>query len=231
MTTFTELQAQMTGPGGPFETCTEVIDTGLGEVEMTMYAQRFGDLRQVAQFAALAHGDKEFIVYGDRRITFAEFFAQANTISAALLAAGVVKGDRVAVLSQNNPEWCLTFWATVNIGAVLVGLNGWWTTDEILYGLEDSGAKVLVVDSKRFTRITTEINNIDTLERVYLVDVDPGESGSTSAKVPRSPSCPRRRTARLPTPPSSWTRATTPSSSTPRAPPAARRAPSAPIAR
>ena len=183
MTTFTELQAQMTGPGGPFETQTEVIDTGLGEVEMTMYAQRFGDLRQVAQFAALAHGDKEFIVYGDRRITFAEFFAQANTISAALLAAGVVKGDRVAVLSQNNPEWCLTFWATVNIGAVLVGLNGWWTTDEILYGLEDSGAKVLVVDSKRFTRIATEINNIDTLERVYLVDVDPGESGSTSAKV------------------------------------------------
>ena len=136
MTTFTELQAQMTGPGGPFETQTEVIDTGLGEVEMTMYAQRFGDLRQVAQFAALAHGDKEFIVYGDRRITFAEFFAQANTISAALLAAGVVKGDRVAVLSQNNPEWCLTFWATVNIGAVLVGLNGWWTTDEILYGLD-----------------------------------------------------------------------------------------------
>ena len=64
MTTFTELQAQMTGPGGPFETQTEVIDTGLGEVEMTMYAQRFGDLRQVAQFAALAHGDKEFIVYG-----------------------------------------------------------------------------------------------------------------------------------------------------------------------
>jgi len=179
MTTFTELQARLTGPGGPFETHSETIDG----VEMTTFAQRFGDLRQVAQFAALAHGDKEFIVYGDRRITFAEFFAQADAMSAALTAAGVAKGDRVAVLSQNNPEWCLAFWATVNIGAVLVGLNGWWTTDEILYGLDDSGAKVLVVDAKRFARIAAEIDGIDTLEHVYLIDVDPADSGSTSGKV------------------------------------------------
>ena len=54
------------------------------------------------------------------------------------------RSHRVAVLAQNNPEWCLTFWGTVSIGGVLVGLNGWWTTDEVMYGLEDSGAKVLV---------------------------------------------------------------------------------------
>ena len=47
----------------------------------------------------------------------------------------------MAVLSQNNPEWCLTFWAAVSMGAILVGLNGWWKADEILYGLQDSGAE------------------------------------------------------------------------------------------
>ncbi|MFN8053164.1 MAG: class I adenylate-forming enzyme family protein [Acidimicrobiales bacterium] len=182
---FIELEAQLTGPGGAFETQREVIDG----VEMTTYVSRFGDLRQVAQFAAAAHGDKEFIVYGDRRITFAEFFDQANTASASLSAAGVAHGDRVAVLSQNNPEWCISFWATVDIGAVLVGLNGWWTTDEVLYGLDDSGAKVLVADRKRFERIRDEIDGIAGLERVYLVDADPSEfpgpDGTPSPKLHR----------------------------------------------
>src|SRR3546814_5149363 len=75
----------------------------------------------------------------------------------------IAKGDRVAVLSQNNPEWCLSFWATVQQGAILVGLNGWWTTDEIEYGLQDSGAKVLVADRKRFERSeahTSELKSI-----------------------------------------------------------------------
>ena len=146
-------------------------------------------IEPLTEFAAAAHGDKEFIVYGDRRITFAEFFDQANTASASLSAAGVAHGDRVAVLSQNNPEWCISFWATVDIGAVLVGLNGWWTTDEVLYGLDDSGAKVLVADRKRFERIRDEIDGIAGLERVYLVDADPSEfpgpDGTPSPKLHR----------------------------------------------
>jgi long-chain acyl-CoA synthetase len=136
---------------------------------MKVFSSRFPSLRSVLEFAPM-HGDKEFIVYGGRRITFAEFFRLANSVSAHLAAdAGVAKGDRVAVLSQNNPEWCLAFWGTVNLGAILVGLNGWWTTDEIAYGLEDSGAKVLVVDPKRLERI---IDLLDALpvERVYVVD-------------------------------------------------------------
>ena len=138
----------------------------------------------VAQFAA-AHGDKEFLVYGDRRLTFTDFLAASNSVSNGLLAAGVRHGDRVAVLAQNSPEWCMAFWGTVDIGAVLVGLNGWWNTDEIIYGLEDSGAKVLVVDTKRFARIADAVDGIDTLERVYLTDADPEDlsGGSHSPKL------------------------------------------------
>ena len=85
-------------------------------------------------------GDQTFLVYGDRRIAFGEFFRLANSASAALRDDfGVAHGDRVAVLSANNPEWCVSFWATVNLGGILVGLNGWWKTDEIIYGLQDSG--------------------------------------------------------------------------------------------
>ncbi len=173
MSAISEIRAQLTGPGGAFEVGKDVVDG----VAMRVYTSRFPDLSVVAQFG-MAHGDKEFIVYGDRRISFADFLATSNSVANHLRSdAGVVHGDRVAVLSQNNPEWCMSFWGTVNIGAVLVGLNGWWTTDEVLYGLEDSGAKVLVVDAKRFARITEHIDAIETLERVYLIDADPADFG------------------------------------------------------
>lgn len=164
------IRERLTGPGGQFETVREVVDGH----EMTVYKDRFPDLRTVAQLAA-AHGDKEFLVHGDRRITFRDFLAASNSVSAALAALGVGHGDRVAVLAQNCPEWCMAFWGTVDIGAVLVGLNGWWNTDEIVYGLEDSGARVLVADRKRYERIAQEVDGIDTLEHVFLVDADPAE--------------------------------------------------------
>ncbi len=170
------IREQLTGPGGPFEIVRDVV----AGVEMKVFKDRFPSLRVVAQFGA-AHGDKEFIVYGDRRITFADFLASANSVSNALLGLGVANGDRVAVLAQNCPEWCTTFWGTVDIGAVLVGLNGWWNTDEIIYGLEDSGARILVVDAKRYERIADAVDAIDTLERIYLIDGD--ASAAASPKV------------------------------------------------
>lgn len=175
-----DIRAQLTGPGGPFEIVTEQIDGH----DLKVFKERFPNLRVVAQFAA-AHGDKEFLVYGDRRITFSDFLAASNSVSNALLDAGVGRGDRVAVLAQNCPEWCMAFWGTVDIGAVLVGLNGWWNTDEIVYGLEDSGAKVLVVDAKRYARIADAVDGIETLERVYLTDADPADisGGAPSPKL------------------------------------------------
>lgn len=172
MKTVADIRAQLTGPGGPFEVTSGTVNG----VEMTLYASRFPSLRTVFQFGQ-AHGERTFIVHGERRITYTEFTRAANSVSAHLATdAGVGPGDRVAVLSQNNPEWCLTFWATVNLRAILVGLNGWWTTDEILYGLEDSGAKVLVIDARRLERIRDHLDEIPA-ERVYLIDGDAAALG------------------------------------------------------
>ncbi|NLV56357.1 MAG: long-chain fatty acid--CoA ligase [Acidimicrobiales bacterium] len=174
MTTHAEAVAQLTAPGGPFA----IVETEVDGVPMRMYESRFGSLRDVLAMGS-GHGDATFIVYGDRRISFAEFAAEANSIAAALAERGVGRGDRVAVLSANNPEWCTTFWATVSLGAILVGLNGWWKTDEVLYGLTDSGAKVLVADGPRFERIAAEVagGQLPDLEAVFLIDGDPASGG------------------------------------------------------
>jgi long-chain acyl-CoA synthetase len=174
MPTSAEVRAQLTGPGGMFEVTT---DTVLGR-EMEVYASRMPSLRSVLEVGALRGDDQTFIAYGDRTYGFGTFVRAANGVAHALRDRfGVAKGDRVAVLSQNNPEWCLTFWATVQQGAILVGLNGWWTTDEIEYGLQDSGAKVLVADRKRFERIAGSLGTAPDLEHVFLVDCTPSDLG------------------------------------------------------
>ncbi len=174
MTTLAEARASLIGPGGAFEVTTEVVD---GQ-ELRVYKDRLPNLRAVGEIAALRGDEQPFIVYGDRRIGFTEFFRLANSVSATLRDRfGVAHGDRVAVLSANNPEWCLSFWGTVDIGAILVGLNGWWKTDEIIYGLQDSGARVLMVDRGRFERIADALDDLPDLEAVFLIDADPADFG------------------------------------------------------
>src|SRR5579872_6184474 len=159
----------LTGPGGMFEITTETVRG----IPMKVYANRFRSLREVTAMGQARAAD-EYIVHGDTRLTYGEVVAQANSVSAHLAAdAGVGPGDRVAILSANHPGWVQAFWGIVDLGAIVVGLNGWWKTDEILYGLADSGSKVLVADKARFDRIADA--DLDPVEAVYLIDGTPAD--------------------------------------------------------
>ncbi len=162
----------LTGPGGAFEVVTEDV----GGRPLQVYKSRMPSLRSVAEVALMRGDEQTFISYGEQTYGFNRFVQLANSVAHALHDRfGVGHGDRVAVLSANNPEWCMSFWATVTNGAVLVGLNGWWKTDEVLYGLQDSGAKVLVADAARFQRIAKDLDQAPDLEHVFLIDADPAE--------------------------------------------------------
>ncbi len=174
MPTSAEIRAELTGPGGMFEVVTEPV---LGR-PTEVYKSRMPSLRSVAEVGMMRGDDQTFIVYGDRTYGFGTFVQTANGIAHALRDRfGLGKGDRVAVLSQNNPEWCMAFWATVSQGAILVGLNGWWTTEEVIYGLQDSGSVVLVADRKRFERIAGALDDLPDLRYVFLVDCTPSDVG------------------------------------------------------
>jgi long-chain acyl-CoA synthetase len=171
MPNLAEVRAQLTGPGGPFEVVTEDV---LGR-PMQVYKDRMRTLRAIPE-AAIGRGDDTFLAHGDRTYGFRDFVEQTNGLARALAdRCAIGPGDRLAVLSQNNPEWCLTFWATVSMGAILVGLNGWWKADEIVYGLQDSGAKVLVADAKRFERVADRLDEAPELTHVLLIDAGPDD--------------------------------------------------------
>jgi steroid-24-oyl-CoA synthetase len=148
MTTREELRARLTGPGGMFEIVEESV---LGE-RMQVFKNRPRSLRELLAQSAL-HGEKEYLVQGDRRIRYADHVKLVASLAAVLRDRyGIGKGDRVAVLAENRVEWPLAFWATQSLGAITAALNGWWTADEIAYGLADSEPKLLIADRKRLAR-------------------------------------------------------------------------------
>jgi acyl-CoA synthetase (AMP-forming)/AMP-acid ligase II len=154
MPTLEEIEAQLTGPGGPFEVVQEPV---LGEV-MPVFKDRHPNLRAILQ-ESVGHGDREYIVLDDLRISFAEHARIVASVAKALRERfGVEKGDRVAILAANCPEWVFSFWAAISLGAIPVGLNGWWAGDEILYGVSDSDPRVLIGDRKRLARIEPTIS-------------------------------------------------------------------------
>jgi long-chain acyl-CoA synthetase len=144
-----EIEAELIGPGGPFELAVESV---LGE-QIKVFKNRDRSLREILVNSA-NHGDNEFIVCEEQRITFRQHLARVSAVAYRLRHNyGVNPGDRVAILADNHPQWIITFWATVSIGAICVGLNGWWNKDEILHALEDALPRLLVGDRKRLARI------------------------------------------------------------------------------
>ena len=184
MADIAEVTRQLIGEGGQFEVVTT---TEIDGRPMKVYKDRLPSLRFVSEVFGAAHGDKEFVVHGEERTTYAEFLGEVNALSAWLAGQGVGKGDRVAVLSQNNPQWCASFWATVDMGAILVGLNGWWNADEIVYGLNHSGARVLVADAKRFERLAPHLAEVPAVEHVVLIDAEPSAFASFTDGVDAPP--------------------------------------------
>jgi acyl-CoA synthetase (AMP-forming)/AMP-acid ligase II len=157
MSDLSAIEAQLTAPGAPFELAEEDV---LGE-RVRVFANRARSLRDLL-LRAREFADAEYLVFVDdgveRRYTFGEHEQLVARAAAAFSARfDVGPGDRVALLAANCPEWVISFWATVSSGAICVGLNGWWTEDEIRYGVEHCQPKVVIADRKRAARIEGDL--------------------------------------------------------------------------
>jgi acyl-CoA synthetase (AMP-forming)/AMP-acid ligase II len=155
-----DVTAHLTGPGGPFEI---VLEDVLGE-QLPVLKSRPRSLRQMLADSA-KHGDREYLVHEDRRISYAEHARMVSSTARALEERyGVGKGDVVGILAANSPDWPIFFWATVSLGAVVASMNGWWTTSEIEYGIAKTEPKLLVGDRRRLDRVAESRLDVPILE-------------------------------------------------------------------
>ncbi|WP_314173873.1 long-chain-fatty-acid--CoA ligase [Streptomyces winkii] len=100
------------------------------------------NLAVVLENSAREHPDREALILGDTRMSYAEVDAAASRIAAALAAHGISPGDRVAVSCPNLPYFPCVYFGALKAGAVVVPLNILLTDREIAYHLEDSAAKI-----------------------------------------------------------------------------------------
>ena len=158
-----QAHAILSGPG----MVTEVAEETIRGIRTKVWKNLPPTLRSVVE-ASRAHGERIFLVYEDERVSFEAFHRAVAALAAELASQGVVKGDRVAVVMRNIPEWVVAFYAAACLGAVVTPLNAWWTGPELEYGLTDSGTKALLVDRERYERLTEHLPNCPDLVRVYV---------------------------------------------------------------
>jgi len=156
----------MIGEGGPFA----FSDTEVRGMTMKTFDSAPPNLRLVWE-SSIAHGDKPYLVFEDEVITYAEAHATVRALAHYLSAQGVKEGDRVAIAMRNYPEWALSYWAIVSLGAAAVGVNAWWTSTELEYGLNDSRPKVVIADDERLERLAPILDGLRDGGSMHVVSV------------------------------------------------------------
>lgn len=145
-----EALLSLTAPGEAYEL-----------IEVEMFANRRARVFKNAPLTlpdiyATTRSDLPFLVYEGERLTFEETWLRSCALAHALAhRVGIEKGDRVAIAMRNFPEWVIAFNAITSIGAIAVAMNALWQTNEMEFGLRDSGARFLFADAERLERLST----------------------------------------------------------------------------
>ncbi len=103
-------------------------------------------------------------------------------IALGLADLGVKAGDRVAIISENRPEWSLTDLAILSLRAVNVPIYTTQAVEQIRYILEDSGAKILCISGRKIFKHAEEaILSVERLEKLIFFDADAIPENSSKA--------------------------------------------------
>ena len=158
-----DANAALGAPGSPLALNQVEIDG----VVYDNYAEAPLHLRALFQGGHAAFAARDFLIYQNERVTFDAMARAVAHFAVALRDTyGLRKGDRMAIIMRNYPQWPVAFFAALSLGVIVTPMNSWWTADELEYGVNDSGAKLAVVDPQIFKRIGehwSAMPNLDTI--------------------------------------------------------------------
>jgi len=159
-----EANAALAAPGSPLE----LEDATIAGVPHKVYKNAPPTLPAILELSK-SFGDRELLVYENERVTFTAHARAAEHLAGAFIHEfGIGKGDRIAIIMRNYPQWSVAFWAATLAGAIVTPMNSWWTGEELEYGLRDSGARLAVVDGQIFERIREHRDNCPDLAHILI---------------------------------------------------------------
>ncbi len=110
------------------------------------------------------------LIYQEAKLTYSELNGLANRFANTLLAMGVRKGDRVALLLPNCPQFLISYYGALKAGATVVASNPLWVAREVEHQLQDCGAETIVVLSRRYPLINN-VRASTALKRVIVTNI------------------------------------------------------------
>ena len=125
---------------------------------------------EFARRARSLYPDREAVVDGDARWTYAEFFARCDRWSSALRRLGVVQGDRVAYIAPNTHAQLEAFYAVPQLGAVLVPLNYRLLPSDWVYMVNHSGSRVVCVHQDYLDLVEKVRNEMPAVEHFVALE-------------------------------------------------------------
>jgi long-chain acyl-CoA synthetase len=120
------------------------------------------------------------LVFQGRTLTYADLDDLADLSAAALSGLGVTKGDRVALVAGNVPEFVSTLYGVLRVGAVVCPLNVQLTPEELGYILADAGARVAVTEMATLPPVLAVRDRVADLETILVIGGPPAPTGTLS---------------------------------------------------
>lgn len=125
--------------------------------------------------AAAAHPDRLFLAWENERFSYAQMEAATNRFANSFAGLGVRKGDRVALLMRNRPEYLWAIWGLGKIGAIPVTVNTSAKKDLLAYFIAQSRSATLMVADEFAAEIAELAPQLPDLRRILLVDAERSE--------------------------------------------------------
>ena len=103
-------------------------------------------------------------------ISSAELYRNVVGLARAFEMWGIGKGDRIAILSENRPQWTISDFAILSLGAVTVPIYPTQTSDQVSFIVNDSGARIIIVSTQNQLEKVLAIQRRTPIERIVVMD-------------------------------------------------------------
>ena len=123
--------------------------------------------------------DRDAVIYGSRRYSYAAFYSRCRQLASALQQRGIGKGDTVAIIACNTPEMVEAHFGIAMAGAVLNTINTRLDADTIAYILEHGEARLLITDSGFSETVSAALDKLEGSgpEVIDIIDTEAGSPG------------------------------------------------------